>query len=1274
MSTTSFSQKEIKEIEIMKQYTLISISIINETNIMLNYFREHLNLVQEAYKSILTEEENKLNKSFALLSDTNSKLNICFKKLNEALKVKFSLPEKVLDSVISLIVKYFIILENIFITNSNNNAKGIEFITLIPDKKKILKINYETKDTLLVFNSIIIENQAFQKSETLYKYKQNTPLSLKIIAHILNHFYLEQDKDTIEIMINMITHLLSCIISNNSTDGIDIVFNNSPKIVSSILNYLLLNDKDNSIKLFKLSINLLNNISQVFYNKLSMYKNSIIDIPVHFDKFLEFINSFIDYLYYKRVKVEKGKYYQLFEVLINFYINLIKLSNLYKNLKNTKENNSQLDKDLLTKYEYSCDDLLTLLHEMSFKQDKINFNTNISSLNEMIILANNQIQSLESNNKFVVVNHNIILLTISSLYSIYIYSDCNEVNSNKLDGIISNLFSLLFDNKETFEAYFCLISCNILTLFLDLNKPKLNSLEKFEEMKIILAILLKYSLLIKSEYKLFKNILPILLEVLYYHLSISNTFFFEIINELELKNTLVNDNINYKEYLAHFTESNLIYLYNEQNFKSKKAITSTSFSKNSTINISLKSLKSLFNCFSNYGMEQDIVEISLNYLRRLQEFIESSFINIDNSYSEEEGLREKEDLDIEIIKFSYEKFVIVNYMILCIENKDYRNRININEIIDFWGDYISQVESKLYTKDFSNLVIMDTNNTNTLQDNNLKLRIINKIFGCNEGFNNLNLLVKSFYNSLVEKHISFSEKNSINEQELNFYLIKALELYNNNAKFIKYSALNLIKKISNYQYRNDNNYIEIIIKNKMNVISNEILIGFLGISNQLNDIETENNIHLEFKRLLSILTSLIELSSYNIKIKELVSEILLKDISSYFTLFDKSIESKNPYIIKIFLSYFIKFSNFYNTFAKNNQLMIIENSNVSSIDDYFKIKSTNKPAKLDLSNSSLLFYYYYLRTIKFQSFSAKTKDDLANKNMFSKEKNLAEEIIILNQKHLSENLKLEYSNQFRSLILRILPLFTVNQLVYNSLLIIGNLIFTLKLLPFSREKDDGNFSYEDPENVIISSSFNPIFHECFNHFAFLLKNLRNVKVYEELLSMFVDISKVSDYFSFTRIKEIVGNILYAIEDMILNYNIEEQLVNIICHTINFVKINLKLCLVELYLKVNLSENIEYSFWFKEILKLDRNCPNDKEKKMTNSVIEYYLSFKNRILQLIINNSPYLKKLIKDYKIKNCMTTESDSIITEKIIIEIKDNTKLDFIKKITDLLEIGESN
>ena len=304
--------------------------------------------------------------------------------------------------------------------------------------------------------------------------------------------------------------------------------------------------------------------------------------------------------------------------------------------------------------------------------------------------------------------------------------------------------------------------------------------------------------------------------------------------------------------------------------------------------------------------------------------------------------------------------------------------------------------------------------------NNTKLSLIN-IF----------LLNLSIF--LIERY----EKYIIEEK--NILILLSMFNYSNNAIIMKYSASLLILNI------NQNKDLKFFIKTNYTFLINSILnkIIYFNETKETNLISAnkcKNNFQHLKSVILCVFSSLIELIN-NLYYDDEINRIFVVEFYNYieklFPYFDNNIKEKNEYSIDIMLEIFIKIS----SFQKN--VLISEckknNLNISQV------------------NVDML-----------RSFSEEFDNDTKTKN---KE-------LFTAFKTIKKILKLEKCNICRKLILRFIPLILSKKITFFSkcLQIIQNYLLLLFLLPMEKEEDE-NFSEEDPDNVVISSSLGPIMYE-----------------------------------------------------------------------------------------------------------------------------------------------------------------------------------------------------
>ena len=163
------------------------------------------------------------------------------------------------------------------------------------------------------------------------------------------------------------------------------------------------------------------------------------------------------------------------------------------------------------------------------------------------------------------------------------------------------------------------------------------------------------------------------------------------------------------------------------------------------------------------------------------------------------------------------------------------------------------------------------------------------------------------------------------------------------------------------------------------------------------------------------------------------------------------------------------------------------------------------------------------------------------------------------------------------MILRLIPLLNENSFIHQIIRIIRNLILSLKFLPYEKEKNISNFDEEDDENVTIPLSLNYVLYECFPHFTHLMRNLKNIKLYEELIDFYCEISFISDFFTIERIKEISSNFFASLEYFTITFSLKEQVFKVVKKYFQFLLLSGKIILKEMYqrkIENSIGENIK----------------------------------------------------------------------------------------------------
>ena len=382
-------------------------------------------------------------------------------------------------------------------------------------------------------------------------------------------------------------------------------------------------------------------------------------------------------------------------------------------------------------------------------------------------------------------------------------------------------------------------------------------------------------------------------------------------------------------------------------------------------------------------------------------------------------------------------------------------------------------------------------------------------------------LVNLFLMNLI---IFVIEKNSdyLIEQKNRIILLSMFN-YSNNAKIIKYSSSLLILNIN--KGKDLKNFIKTNYTFLINSILNKII--YFNIESNMNKKElffpqknNINNYHHLRNIILNVFSSLIELIN-NFYLDDDINKIFVLEFYNYteklFPYFDNNIKEKNANVIDIMLEIFIKIS----LFQKN--------------------VLNNECNKLNIDITKLNIDVVRLTSEEFFDEKIETKNDTE---------------FVKKLKNLKKKLQLQKCNICRKLILRFLPLILSRNIIFisKSFQIIKNYILMLFLLPMSKEEEE-NFSEEDPNNVIISSSLGPIMYELWQPIMFSFnRNIINLSLFNSFFEIFDEIANFyPEFFDGEKIfKYLIPNLNEKLGFFLKEYK-EGQILSCFRNVLNFLK-------------------------------------------------------------------------------------------------------------------------
>ena len=526
----NFSNKN-PEIEVFQKYSFMFVQTINHTNEKINSIRDlFINFTQEIEIAInldlnlnaeVNSKEKRVNgikplkKNYLEILNTNKSIFQCFEKLENLLfkenplkKEKVELPSKIIQSVISLILKFFHIYDHGFLSNviekkenvynkENELSNYIELFTSVSlneNKNKEtnkpsfnFRLKVDIKPTLEKIANIIINEPQIRNSPGFIKpftseggNKTKIPYFFSIISLLLKYVYLEQEIDVSNLILKILnlmnTDELGIEYNSESFNEenllyLEIIFLNSPKIISVLSNFLL-QLEFKSILLSKKLMNLLNFLMRVYLLRLKHgeVKGKGVNLTtteVNYSKFIDFstcIFEFYYYSFYYTSKIKEEKYNQLSLSITEFLISTTLFISEWAGRKIENENDRKSNSKELEEYNLKLDLKINNVFsyfklEIEVEEIIINKSSNKLDSREIVLEINKCKEKYEEeldellNKKSNSNNYFILMLLFSELFD-YFSSSSENNNFNEINQRIISSISKLILSATTFDLIF----------------------------------------------------------------------------------------------------------------------------------------------------------------------------------------------------------------------------------------------------------------------------------------------------------------------------------------------------------------------------------------------------------------------------------------------------------------------------------------------------------------------------------------------------------------------------------------------------------------------------------------------------------------------------------------------------------------------------------------------------------------------------------------------------------------------------------------------------
>ena len=1347
LSNNNVSKNQIEE---LNKFMLNLVVLINNTNKEINNLKNNTTNIHK---------ENTRNKSLITENKRNIYTLLC--KILEVLDVNINLPFKIINSFLTLIIKYFsLYIEDTLISSFYEDTINFDNIEII-EKIIIKMLNHyiNNKPDINILEKVNNKNE-FRKSIQVIK-----KLILNLISIVVSYFEKVNSNNTkvnnyIDFNFNIFKIIYSCLqylidfnekneikeTKNSIFNDYNSIYSNSPKIIS-VLSNLMTDDRYNHINkkfkinkiyvllmlyisnsfIYKTNELLINNYSVEIINNAVLNNNNLINFIINYFNKLLFncyfetnislkdLDNFDKYLFLDRNNVDVvndcSVIIMLFKNICELTIYNIKISSMLcnKNISSSIEysifnnnNNyfqnilSYINKDNIDKT--NSNEHIFIL-ELDIKDKKFNY---FNLLKNLLIISCIFInQSNYTNNLFVL--KNIIHKLNSSI--LFKYLDKNSFY------LVENINTFYFLSYIIFES--CLVNL--------IKEIKLSSDTANDNNNLNIIVFKSLSFLFNKNNDNHLNKINYLKNNpdVYHNLLIS------YINQI---NSIISINIEY-------TLNNLLLeLVDKFKFKNRilhEIISNNSLTDINNYNIKCKIIKILeddvflnSNIHANYNEKivynfkyinsiitlliSDYSNMCFNFLIDKMVIIQDDIFSLEDycSSSNQEDTVVFDENKLYNIIFNYLKYCYCFvYSVYIADTKQLNQKNNIlkdiyfknsffldsiDNLLKFWKDFFFDLRSSYDYSNYydeshsSNIIIMiDLISLSNILLSNIFIELNSSI---NDSKSNMSVYELNEYFNLSLFYFSFNEEIF---KLSSFLLIKNVCYIYSMLDSNKSNAIECNNNINNNNNNcNDTNEISIsfiknILNNKLNNVFENITSIIIKVNNNI-DHETNNynenyfystvlkRPKYNYENIFNQILSIIQISKLNSKENKLhvidnnlISNtiyILNKKIEHFYMLLDNSIKIKNTFMIKLILSFFNNFTLLYvidNNYDVNNVEFKLTKNNfieneVKYIEDNFNF-SNNANNSIKINYSNIIKHY----------------EDKQHKT-----KNL-----------LNNNLKIKDANILRRLILRIVPLIkSNNNIVYSVFSIFNNLIVLFKVLPLSKE-DCINFSTEDPANVVVNFSLNPIFYEIYNSIALnSIKYLNNLKLLKINLFIIRKVNLIDNYYyTFSRIKELIEAFLsnlYYIKNK--KYSFEEHISELLIYFImliiemnylNFQKHYNKSIIenvkeenlieyssidniinnIKLFNKDFIGNYIAINFLFvKEILNYVYSILNEKSKAFNNN---------NNLKQIINNLQNYLKDMNKHHnklKIIENKQMYIDYILENKDLFNYKS-----YIKKIT---------
>lgn len=743
--------------DITKELNKLMLNIVNIINT--------LNKLLVNYKAGIDANIDKVT-----LLDIRKLISKEIAKMKEISTIELELPLKIKNSFITLIIK---------------------FVSLSLDSNDIYLI-----DDILNISFLF---QHIHLLELLAQSKDSLELTLRLISCILVNFTKYSSGDFSLSLLESLMTLMDILIASLPNEP---KYLNTPKIISCLVNFIIINKIDNS-RLLKITLAILSNILDSYSDLRIKNKTGYID---NLHQFIIYINEILSFLY------KQNSY--LIEKSMNDEI-LITYSNLlcYYIVEYNKSNviNKSIENELIFNEENILEFTDEYIVTVYFNSNNFIYN-NLKVLILMLIRINTNKTSqsiLENLNK-----------TVDSLTL--------EATSN----ILSSIFNLK----------------SLISLYKKLKYKQLdNNLETTEE---ILTIKLLYTSNsstneVNNEYtKGISIIINKIVDELINNIKYNKLLNFEIINDNQIQQILKSDVIDIThEHILSLIDKGI--LLDSENY----TVTSYSSNQKSLYLINYKFIRELLNLlktqFTFFYYDNLICKFSL----------------LEDRLYDDRG--EEDTIELSVLENTlmlFSQFSIILYWSLydnsqMTEKYPYFNKLM--SIFDYWKDIIFNIKSN---EEVNKLVI----STSTISL--LLLCYINVKF-------NSHLLLKQEINTILSYSlIYFTCKESI-------------------YKLLSYSIIRTLVK--------EDNIIE---------ISNKLTLKLhIFINSIIKDLSFDPDASI------SKLSSLIDIAKYsgNDSFNKSLNEGLLQKGNVLFHNLDKSIYNKDYPMIKIYLSFYMKFTCLY---------------------------------------------------------------------------------------------------------------------------------------------------------------------------------------------------------------------------------------------------------------------------------------------------------------------------------------------------------------------------